>query len=93
MGLLSWSDRTKKKRKLYVMGERKITCMLFIDFFFCLAEVFYSFKELSLLSYFLPSVVVIQHDNRDVRKRSGRRERGKSYGRKLTSKRAQNLNL
>lgn len=50
MGLLSWSDRTKKKRKLYVMGERKITCMLFIDFFFCLAEVFYSFKD--SLSYF-----------------------------------------
>lgn len=64
MALLSWSDRTKKKRMLYFMEERKITRMLFMDFFCCLAEVFYSFKELSSLSYFLPSVIVIQHDNR-----------------------------
>lgn len=64
MAWLSWSDRTKKKRMLYIMEERKITRMLFMDFLFCLAEVFYSFKELSSLSYFLPSIIVIQHDNR-----------------------------
>jgi hypothetical protein len=48
------------------MREREITRMLFIGFFFCLPEVFSSFKELSLLSYFLSSVVAIQHDNHSV---------------------------
>lgn len=82
MAWLSWSDRTKKKRMLYIMEERKITRMLFMDFFYCLAEVFYSFKELSSLSYFLSSVIVIQQRHTksprslfcDIRKRSERRE-------------------
>lgn len=51
MAWLSWSNRAKKKRKLYIMGEGKIARMLFIGFFFCLAEVFSSFKELSLVIY------------------------------------------
>jgi len=53
MAWLSWSDQTKKRRMLYIMGERKIARMLFIDFFFCLAKVLSSFKEMSSLSYFL----------------------------------------